>query len=109
MYVTTSKTSRVNGNGIATLTGFNSPCIFTVKSDGSTLSFYINGTLNGSSSIAYENDAVTHIFNANARSVNLSEGVMADFRLYNDHDLTKLNSDGSALATKYGFTWTTIV
>lgn len=76
--------------------------IMLIASDGTTISAYWNGSL-----------IDTATASSNSVYTELGQGggtfKLADIRHKNQYDLSEINSIGNELATKYGFTWTTIV
>jgi hypothetical protein len=75
-------------------------------SDNTTIYWYKNGILVDSEPLNVFSNGFTE-FGA-CRSLIRSQMTVAEFRIYNKFDLTKINSFGSDAATDFGFSWTTI-
>lgn len=80
--------------------------VWCITIDGTTAKLFKNGSLEDSNTTLANNFApyTIGVLSTQRRS----KGTIADFRIKNQYDLSEINSVGSELATKYGFTWNTI-
>lgn len=89
-----------------TTTEFDSPAVWVMVSNGTTTTVYRNGISKASLTNATKNTVFGQL-GANGILIR-SDFVFAEMKLRNEYSLAKINADGAAMATAYGFTWTNI-